>query len=161
MKGVGRGHHRRRPLLREHVLDLLFGQPDLVHRLSSVFQGGVLAIDVGRKEDLCGCPVSKAKNTGSSGLSARRTWVPRKALARCEIGNLRTTSQPRIPWAPPTMRPLRRPYQSRRPVRVTNVDNVRFLLRDCRAYSGQRPVPEDPGSGKGSLGTAASPPRRL
>ncbi len=43
----------RRRLLREHVLDLLVAQQDLVHGFSPVLERGVFAVDVGREEDLC------------------------------------------------------------------------------------------------------------
>lgn len=39
------------PLLGEHVVDLFVAQNNLVYRLPSVFEGDVVAVDVGRQED--------------------------------------------------------------------------------------------------------------
>lgn len=39
-------------LLREHVLDLLIAQPDLVDRVTLSFEGFKVALDVGGEEDL-------------------------------------------------------------------------------------------------------------
>lgn len=39
-------------LLRQHVLDLLFAQQNVVDRLSSVLEGSVITVEVGRQEDL-------------------------------------------------------------------------------------------------------------
>ena len=39
-------------LLREHVLDLLIAQPDLMDRVTLSFEGFKVALDVGGEEDL-------------------------------------------------------------------------------------------------------------
>ena len=41
-------------LMRQHVLGLLVGEEDLVDGVSAVLEGNVVAVDVGREEDLCG-----------------------------------------------------------------------------------------------------------
>jgi hypothetical protein len=50
----------------QHVLDFFVADEDLVDGVSSVLQGNVIAIDVGRKEDF---------------------WVPSEALAGGKVGN--------------------------------------------------------------------------
>lgn len=39
--------------MREHVLELFFGEEDLVNGLTAVFEGHVVAVDVGGEEDFC------------------------------------------------------------------------------------------------------------
>lgn len=78
-------------LLRQHVSQLLIGEADLVNGLSSVLEGNVVAVEVGREKYFCwlysavsGC------GRGKSGIRLGHcTRVPVEALGGGEVCNLR------------------------------------------------------------------------